>query len=96
MTAVLMHTSATSRAFWFCTPTSCFLVGSHVCKRTFAKVMYLAVLKNKLSRLPTALGTRVAGALGCSRKAVLEERFGGSTTNEAALSGTLLHEMLQV
>ena len=58
--------------------------------------MYHAVLQTYLTGLPTASGTRVAGALGCSRKAVLEERFGGGTGNEAALSGTLLHEMLQV
>lgn len=46
--------------------------------------------------IDAAVGTRIAGALGCLRKAVLEERFGGGTTNAAAVSGTLLHELLQV
>ena len=41
------------------------------------------------------VGTRVTSSLGCVRKAVLEERFPG-TSNAKAVEGTLLHDLLQV
>jgi hypothetical protein len=37
----------------------------------------------------------VTSSLGCVRKAVLEERFPG-TSNAKAVEGTLLHDLLQV
>lgn len=40
-------------------------------------------------------GTRVAGSFGCVRRAVLEERHGG-TSGRKALEGTLLHHLFQV
>ncbi|KAL0030927.1 hypothetical protein WJX79_001622 [Trebouxia sp. C0005] len=40
-------------------------------------------------------GTRVSGSFKCKRQAVLEERFGGSSSDKA-VEGTLLHELFQV
>ena len=40
-------------------------------------------------------GTRVTGSFKCERQAVLEERFGGSSSDKA-VEGTLLHELFQV
>ncbi|DBA90758.1 TPA: DNA replication endonuclease-helicase Dna2, variant 2 [Trebouxia sp. C0004] len=40
-------------------------------------------------------GTRVSGSFRCKRQAVLEERFGGSSSDKA-VEGTLLHELFQV
>ena len=37
----------------------------------------------------------MTSSLGCVRKAVLEERFPG-TSNAKAVEGTLLHDLLQV
>ena len=40
-------------------------------------------------------GTRVSGSFKCKRQAVLEERFGGNSSDKA-VEGTLLHELFQV
>ena len=40
-------------------------------------------------------GTRIAGSFKCPRLSILEERFGGDS-NEKAVEGTLLHDLLQV
>lgn len=41
-------------------------------------------------------GTRVASSHDCVRRSVLEERIGGSGTNDKAVKGTLLHILIQV
>ena len=40
-------------------------------------------------------GTRISGSTRCPRQSILEERFGGSSSNKA-VEGTLLHELFQV
>lgn len=40
-------------------------------------------------------GTRVSSSYKCKRSAVLEERFGGSSSDKA-VEGTILHEVFQV
>lgn len=40
-------------------------------------------------------GTRISGSMRCPRQSILEERFGGSSSDKA-VEGTLLHELFQV
>ena len=40
-------------------------------------------------------GTRISGSTRCPRQSILEERFGGSSSDKA-VEGTLLHELFQV
>eukprot|EP00891_Asterochloris_glomerata_P005487 jgi/Astpho2/5487/Aster-x0254 len=39
-------------------------------------------------------GTRISGSMRCPRQSILEERFGGSSSDKA-VEGTLLHELFQ-